>query len=101
MSLRPPKATRTDTLFPYSTLFRSLVPGAGGAGDDAAAGRRTARRRRRAGRGLPDRRLAGALRHRAGGRPAVGSDAAADLGAGAGGTAGRAGALAEIGRAHV
>src|SRR3546814_3971126 len=80
MSLRPPKATRTDTLFPYSTLFRSLVPGAGGAGDDAAAGRRTARRRRRAGRGLPDRRLAGALRHRAGGRPAVGSDAAADLG---------------------
>src|SRR3546814_17645884 len=61
-----------------------LVPGAGGAGDDAAAGRRAARRRRRAGRGLPDRGLAGALRHRAGGRPAVGADAAAGLGAGAG-----------------
>src|SRR3546814_4617285 len=43
---------------------------------------------------LPDRGLAGALRHRAGGRPAVSADAAAGLGAGAGGTAGRAGALA-------
>src|SRR3546814_17229266 len=42
---------------------------------------------------LPDRGLAGALRHRAGGRPAVSADAAAGLGAGAGGTAGRAGAL--------
>src|SRR3546814_19030617 len=56
-----------------------LVPGAGGAGDDAAAGRRAARRRRRAGRGLPDRGLAGALRPRAGGRPAVGADASAGL----------------------
>src|SRR3546814_17151606 len=25
MIRRPPRATRTDTLFPYSTLFRSLV----------------------------------------------------------------------------
>src|SRR3546814_11176750 len=24
---RPPRSTRTDTLFPYTTLFRSLVPG--------------------------------------------------------------------------
>src|SRR3546814_14650067 len=24
---RPPSSTRTDTLFPYTTLFRSLVPG--------------------------------------------------------------------------
>src|SRR3546814_10271334 len=24
MSLRPPRSTRTDTLFPYTTLFRSL-----------------------------------------------------------------------------
>src|SRR3546814_14253576 len=23
---RPPRSTRTDTLFPYTTLFRSLVP---------------------------------------------------------------------------
>src|SRR3546814_17615154 len=25
MSLRPPRPTRTDTLFPYTTLFRSLA----------------------------------------------------------------------------
>src|SRR3546814_2626769 len=68
--------------------------------DDAAAGRRAARRRRRAGRGLPDKGLAGALRHRAGGRPAVSADAAAGLGAGAGGTAGRAGALATRSEEH-
>src|SRR3546814_11775665 len=24
MTLRPPRSTRTDTLFPYTTLFRSL-----------------------------------------------------------------------------
>src|SRR3546814_9764653 len=28
MRRRPPRATRTDTLFPYTTLFRSLVPAA-------------------------------------------------------------------------
>src|SRR3546814_1755613 len=27
MRRRPPRATRTDTLFPYTTLFRSLGPG--------------------------------------------------------------------------
>src|SRR3546814_16528837 len=27
MILRPPRSTRTDTLFPYTTLFRSLRPG--------------------------------------------------------------------------
>src|SRR3546814_20313840 len=26
MILRPPRSTRTDTLFPYTTLFRSIVP---------------------------------------------------------------------------
>src|SRR3546814_18308683 len=26
MIRRPPRATRTDTLFPYTTLFRSLLP---------------------------------------------------------------------------
>src|SRR3546814_6249761 len=28
MIRRPPRSTRTDTLFPYTTLFRSLDPGA-------------------------------------------------------------------------
>src|SRR3546814_7116964 len=36
MLRRPPRSTRTDTLFPYTTLFRSQRPGAapadGGAG---------------------------------------------------------------------
>src|SRR3546814_9585401 len=27
MILRPPRSTRTDTLFPYTTLFRSIPPG--------------------------------------------------------------------------
>src|SRR3546814_1079121 len=27
MIRRPPRSTRTDTLFPYTTLFRSLLPG--------------------------------------------------------------------------
>src|SRR3546814_19652066 len=26
MSRRPPRSTRTDTLFPYTTLFRSIPP---------------------------------------------------------------------------
>src|SRR3546814_7340495 len=30
MIRRPPRSTRTDTLFPYTTLFRSVVPGEGG-----------------------------------------------------------------------
>src|SRR3546814_3910306 len=29
MIRRPPRSTRTDTLFPYTTLFRSLQPRAG------------------------------------------------------------------------
>src|SRR3546814_18059986 len=29
MIRRPPRSTRTDTLFPYTTLFRSVVMGAG------------------------------------------------------------------------
>src|SRR3546814_11513562 len=33
MIRRPPRSTRTDTLFPYTTLFRSMV----GRGDFAAA----------------------------------------------------------------
>src|SRR3546814_4136737 len=30
MIRRPPRSTRTDTLFPYTTLFRSSVDGDGG-----------------------------------------------------------------------
>src|SRR3546814_1681364 len=30
MIRRPPRSTRTDTLFPYTTLFRSLRPGEAG-----------------------------------------------------------------------
>src|SRR3546814_15815780 len=30
MIRRPPRSTRTDTLFPYTTLFRSAVDGSGG-----------------------------------------------------------------------
>src|SRR3546814_2705176 len=37
MIRRPPRSTRTDTLFPYTTLFRSAALRAAGA--DAAAGR--------------------------------------------------------------
>src|SRR3546814_11735970 len=37
MIRRPPRSTRTDTLFPYTTLFRSFLPLAGRAAKDAAA----------------------------------------------------------------
>src|SRR3546814_13675112 len=30
MIRRPPRSTRTDTLFPYTTLFRSIITGVGG-----------------------------------------------------------------------
>src|SRR3546814_14719897 len=50
MIRRPPRSTRTDTLFPYTTLFRS-VAGAG-AGAVAQAGG-AAGRRRQAGRRQP------------------------------------------------
>src|SRR3546814_20309031 len=42
MIRRPPRSTRTDTLFPYTTLFRSVDEAAGigfGAGATDAAGR--------------------------------------------------------------
>src|SRR3546814_4039390 len=35
MSRRPPRSTRTDTLFPYTTLFRSLLK----PGEPVAVGR--------------------------------------------------------------
>src|SRR3546814_8846100 len=42
MIRRPPRSTRTDTLFPYTTLFRSAHPARGGrhAGDARRAGSR-------------------------------------------------------------
>src|SRR3546814_2802051 len=38
MSRRPPRSTRTDTLFPYTTLFRSTFTVTDGDGDTASAG---------------------------------------------------------------
>src|SRR3546814_1050340 len=35
MRLRPPRSHRTDTLFPYSTLFRSFAAAAGSAQSDS------------------------------------------------------------------
>src|SRR3546814_1019332 len=49
MIRRPPRSTRTDTLFPYTTLFRSLIDRRGRHGGNLAAaiGRVDHRRRRR------------------------------------------------------
>src|SRR3546814_6601060 len=45
MILRPPRSTRTDTLFPYTTLFRSLsVGGVGRAQPLGGSGRTVGRR---------------------------------------------------------
>src|SRR3546814_19932269 len=38
MIRRPPRSTRTDTLFPYTTLFRSAAPDIGDAGRAKATG---------------------------------------------------------------
>src|SRR3546814_3243713 len=53
MIRRPPRSTRTDTLFPYTTLFRSAGRPAGGAAGGAAPGR--ARRLRLCGGGEDSR----------------------------------------------
>src|SRR3546814_2417276 len=37
MIRRPPRSTRTDTLFPYTTLFRSLAPARGAEREAPAA----------------------------------------------------------------
>src|SRR3546814_14714806 len=39
----PPRSTRTDTLFPYTTLFRSAVQNISGVGDASFAGSLQAR----------------------------------------------------------
>src|SRR3546814_19289029 len=57
---RPPRPTRTDTLFPYTTLFRSPVRA-------ESPRRRGERRRHRPGRARPDR---GCARRSAGTRRA-------------------------------
>src|SRR3546814_12640375 len=38
MKRRPPRSTRTDTLFPYTTLFRSKVPAVSGSGAQTPSG---------------------------------------------------------------
>src|SRR3546814_20188833 len=68
MIRRPPRSTRTDTLFPYTTLFRSFQPLPGILG------------RRVIARGLMEPRLFGRAEHRA--------DGIAELAAGQQGIAG-------------
>src|SRR3546814_9449698 len=48
MIRRPPRSTRTDTLFPYTTLFRSLHHAMEERGDADLGGREFARRAPRA-----------------------------------------------------
>src|SRR3546814_10787908 len=43
MIRRPPSSTLTDTLFPYTTLFRSHEVGAGGVPEEGIADRRVGR----------------------------------------------------------
>src|SRR3546814_7917410 len=48
MIRRPPRSTRTDTLFPYTTLFRSRHRSAGAGADDFVPDRQLARAHRQA-----------------------------------------------------
>src|SRR3546814_6125591 len=105
MVRRPPRSTRTDTLFPYTTLFRSRA-GVPAMGVRIGAQLRHAERQRRAGKGmavaagadeeigLADGKRA-ALAH---GARAAGGDCTAEREQ-AGGA--KKLAAAEIGRAHV
>src|SRR3546814_8878437 len=56
MIRRPPRATRTDTLFPYTTLFRSRPEALGGSRPDRAQ-RRPDRPRHAGGADAPRRRF--------------------------------------------
>src|SRR3546814_3890548 len=58
MIRRPPRSTRTDTLFPYTTLFRSGV-GRGHAGRGGGRRRGRGRSGRRGRRGDDDHAFAG------------------------------------------
>src|SRR3546814_6988836 len=66
MIRRPPRSTRTDTLFPYTTLFRSVADNAdaGAAGNEHADLQADRRTHRRAGGGhlYPGRHAPGAGR---------------------------------------
>src|SRR3546814_14110833 len=106
MIRRPPRATRTDTLFPYTTLFRSgvlLVRTQSGQGGHAHA--RSVLGTRRSLRELdrPQRRGCGrrAPHHAASAATSVAAqrDLVRPLPGTAGGAA--AGARAKLGRAHV
>src|SRR3546814_3261957 len=127
MIRRPPRSTRTDTLFPYTTLFRSSPACAG-------HGRRLESARKGGARGRPGRAAAGGPRqpdargvagHAAAGNPAprTGSEGDAVAGRASAGPqglgtprrgsdrgtsaarerrqVGQTGAWPEIGRAHV
>src|SRR3546814_8024604 len=50
MIRRPPRSTRTDTLFPYTTLFRSGSQGEAGGAGSGAEGDRVSRQARHGGR---------------------------------------------------
>src|SRR3546814_3336733 len=50
MIRRPPRSTRTDTLFPYTTLFRSVHAGLGDGHPGSRAGRLAAGENARRGR---------------------------------------------------
>src|SRR3546814_4540711 len=63
MILRPPRSTRTDTLFPYTTLFRSRLAAVPREGPALVAARRARRRRRQPGPRGPARG-GGGVRHR-------------------------------------
>src|SRR3546814_12775363 len=67
MIRRPPRSTRTDTLFPYTTLFRSTAPGTG----SAAHARLRPRLEPRIGRGKAAR--SSAQRYRMAGGRGIGS----------------------------
>src|SRR3546814_3177727 len=84
MIRRPPRSTRTDTLFPYTTLFRSRAGGAeGGAGALAAGDLRAV--------------VPGQAAPRTAAVPAQGHEATREIGAGgrAAGTPGRLAAAHE------
>src|SRR3546814_4265582 len=73
MIRRPPRSTRTDTLFPYTTLFRSAQPagrsGAGGVAGGAGFCRTSAAHRDRGAQ--PRTRRLGEGTHRMACRPRV------------------------------
>src|SRR3546814_2418384 len=61
MLRRPPRSTRTDTLFPYTTPFRALVGGEAGVRKGALDGGGAERRRGDAGELAEERTDGGAL----------------------------------------